>query len=54
MGCNFRLAQFQVHRIPPFSILYRIEWVVTSPRLLHEARAGAFSILYRIEWVVTR
>ena len=36
-----------------FSILYRIEWVVTEQSDAARCVGPAFSILYRIEWVVT-
>ena len=36
-----------------FSILYRIEWVVTLIKQRGGTKRESFSILYRIEWVVT-
>ena len=54
MGCNELPARGWETRFIAFSILYRIEWVVTVPsRRTLTARELTFSILYRIEWVVT-
>ena len=53
MGCNFQPLPGLDLAFQTFSILYRIEWVVTGGWLGCAILDHAFSILYRIEWVVT-
>ena len=54
MGCNFGTGRLGQMAGQPFSILYRIEWVVTWIHTQeYKDLLESFSILYRIEWVVT-
>ena len=53
MGCNKAKEDRNINQKKAFSILYRIEWVVTQPLPALDLAFQTFSILYRIEWVVT-